>query len=78
VLKSPDIPSMLVELAFISNPREERKLTSASHQSRMARSLLNGIRRYFAKNAPPGTRIAEQNRQRRERLSSVERAVAGG
>ena len=78
VLKSPDVPSMLVELAFISNPGEERKLTSASGQRHMANSLLDGIRRYFAKNAPPGTRIAEQNRKRGERVSAVGQPVAGG
>ncbi|GAB6040649.1 N-acetylmuramoyl-L-alanine amidase [Endothiovibrio diazotrophicus] len=78
VLKSPDVPSMLVELAFISNPREERQLSSSYDQSRMARSLVDGVRRYFAKNAPPGTRLAEQNRQRRERVTSVASAATGG
>lgn len=47
VLKSPDIPSVLVETAFISNPHEERKLNESSHQSRLAHAMMNGIRGYF-------------------------------
>ena len=52
VLKAPDIPSILVETAFISNPEEERKLRSASYQDRMADAILSGIKRYFAGNPP--------------------------
>jgi len=52
VLKSPDIPSVLVETAFISNPDEERKLRDDAYQTRMARSILAGIKRYFAANPP--------------------------
>jgi len=52
VLKAPDIPSILVETAFISNPEEEAKLKSASYQAKMADALLQGIKRYFAKNPP--------------------------
>ncbi|MEX8517020.1 MAG: N-acetylmuramoyl-L-alanine amidase [Leptothrix sp. (in: b-proteobacteria)] len=55
VLKAPDIPSILVETAFISNPDEETKLRSATYQARMVRALMSGIQRYFAKN-PPLTR----------------------
>jgi N-acetylmuramoyl-L-alanine amidase len=50
VLKAPDIPSILVETAFISNPEEERKLRSGRHQQRFAESIATGIRRYFAQN----------------------------
>lgn len=53
VLKSPDIPSVLVETAFISNPLEERKLTSSSHQDAIARALLRGVDAYFASMRPP-------------------------
>ncbi len=60
VLKSPDIPSVLVETAFISNPREERLLRSPRHQERLARAILRGIRRYFADHAPPGTLLASR------------------
>ncbi|HUH39466.1 MAG TPA: N-acetylmuramoyl-L-alanine amidase, partial [Castellaniella sp.] len=48
VLKAPDIPSILVETAFISNPEEERLLRSASHQQRIARAMLDGVQDYFA------------------------------
>ena len=52
VLKAPDIPSILVETAFISNPEEESRLKSESYQAKMADALLQGIKRYFAKNPP--------------------------
>ena len=52
VLKAPDIPSILVETAFISNPDEERKLRDPAHQNKMAGAIADGIRRYFAKNPP--------------------------
>ncbi len=52
VLKAPDIPSILVETAFISNPEEERKLKDAAYQERMADAILAGIKRYFAQNPP--------------------------
>ena len=58
VLKSPDIPSILVETAFISNPSEERKLRSSKHQTRMAKAIFNGIFAYFQRHPPPGTRMA--------------------
>jgi N-acetylmuramoyl-L-alanine amidase len=63
VLKSPDIPSVLVETAFISNPAEERKLLSKQHQQRTAKSILDGVHGYFQRKAPPGTLLAEQNRK---------------
>jgi len=52
VLKAPDIPSILVETAFISNPEEEMKLKSDLHQQRFAESILGGVKRYFALNPP--------------------------
>lgn len=52
VLKAPDIPSILIETAFISNPAEERKLRSASYQQQMAVAILSGIQGYFEKNPP--------------------------
>jgi N-acetylmuramoyl-L-alanine amidase len=61
VLKSPDIPSVLVELAFISNPQEERKLRDVAHQKRMAAAILGGIRNYFNDNPPPGTLLARNS-----------------
>ena len=52
VLKAPDIPSVLVETAFISNPDEEAKLRSGAYQEQLADALMRGITRYFAKNPP--------------------------
>ncbi len=52
VLKAPDIPSILIETAFISNPEEERKLNDDGYQDKMAEAIINGIRKYFAKNPP--------------------------
>jgi N-acetylmuramoyl-L-alanine amidase len=52
VLKSPDVPSVLVETAFISNPVDEQNLASPQHQEKLARAILAGIRQYFAANPP--------------------------
>ena len=52
VLKAPDIPSVLVETAFISNPDEEAKLRSSDYQEQLADALMRGIQRYFARNPP--------------------------
>ncbi len=52
VLKAPDIPSILVETAFISNPDEEAKLKDEAYQDRLAEAILDGIKRYFAQNPP--------------------------
>jgi len=59
VLKSPDIPSMLVETAYISNPQEEQRLRTAAHQARLAAAIHQGVRDYFYANPPMGTRIAQ-------------------
>ena len=67
VLKSPDIPSILVETAFISNPTEEGRLISSKHQQRLAEAIHQGVRRYFYTNPPPGTLVA----QLRSRPASV-------
>lgn len=60
VLKSPDIPSMLVETAFISNPAEENKLRDSHHQQALAQAMMKGIRDYFGSHPPPGTLVAAQ------------------
>jgi len=52
VLKAPDIPSILVETAFISNPEEEKRLIDENYQDKMAEAILRGIKRYLAKNPP--------------------------
>jgi N-acetylmuramoyl-L-alanine amidase len=52
VLKAPDIPSILVETAFISNPQEEALLRSVTHQEKLAQAMMRGIQRYFTANPP--------------------------
>ena len=63
VLKSPDIPSILVETGFISNPEESRKLVSSSYQKKMARAIHAGIKDWFLAHPPSGTLIAWQKQQ---------------
>lgn len=58
VLRSPDVPSLLVETAFISNPEEERRLRNPAHQQKLASAIMAGLVRHFSDKAPPGTRIA--------------------
>jgi N-acetylmuramoyl-L-alanine amidase len=62
VLKSPDVPSMLVETAFISNRDDERKLSTPTHRARLANAIFDGIEQYFQGNAPDGTRLAAARR----------------
>jgi len=73
VLKSPDIPSILVETAFISNPGEEKNLRSNAYQQKLAVAMMSGIRSYFISNPPPGTRIAAREHviERGETLSII-------
>jgi N-acetylmuramoyl-L-alanine amidase len=59
VLKSPDIPSMLVETAYISNPLEEQRLRTDAQRARIAAAIHRGVRDYFYANPPLGTRIAQ-------------------
>ncbi len=58
VLRSPDVPSMLVETAFITNPAEERRLRDPSHQRKLASAILAGVNTYFTRQPPPGTLYA--------------------
>ena len=59
VLKSPDIPSMLVETAYISNPQEEQRLRAQPHQAKLAAAIHQGVHDYFYANPPAGTRVAQ-------------------
>jgi N-acetylmuramoyl-L-alanine amidase len=59
VLKSPDIASMLIETAYISNPQEELRLRARSHQSKLAAAIRQGVHDYFYANPPAGTRVAQ-------------------
>jgi N-acetylmuramoyl-L-alanine amidase len=60
VLKSPDVPSILVETGFISNPGEAKKLATSQYRQKMANSIYTGIREFFEKNPPGGTYLAWQ------------------
>jgi N-acetylmuramoyl-L-alanine amidase len=71
VLTSPDMPSMLVETAFISNSREEARLVDPKHQHKLAEAILVGVRKYFYDNPPPGTRVAQIKMQRRQNASGA-------
>ncbi len=70
VLKSPDVPSILVETAFISNPAEEKRLRSPAWQKKMAKSITHGIQDYFYLSPPPGTFIAANRQPVRHRVVS--------
>jgi N-acetylmuramoyl-L-alanine amidase len=72
VLKSPDIPSLLVETAFISNPQEEARLTAPAHQQRLAEAILSGIKAYFRKYAPPGGTVASASGARGGRTHVIQ------
>lgn len=76
VLKAPDMPSILIETGFISNPSEEKRLKSKSHQRRVADAVLAGVRSYFYENPPPNTRIAMD--ARREPVRQVKHVIARG
>ncbi|QAU22973.1 LysM peptidoglycan-binding domain-containing protein [Dyella sp. M7H15-1] len=65
VLRSPDVPSILVETAFISNPDEERKLRDVGHQQQLAGAIMDGVKGYFMNNPPPGTWFAAEAARRK-------------
>ena len=59
VLKSPDLPSLLIETGFISNPQEAKRLTDKRYQRRMAQAIFNGVRSYYLANPPPDSYLAD-------------------
>ncbi|MCW8888376.1 MAG: N-acetylmuramoyl-L-alanine amidase, partial [Gammaproteobacteria bacterium] len=67
VLKSPDMPSILIETAFISNPKEASRLNSPKHQRKMASAIMGGVKNYFRQNPPPGTKLAMVRKHKIER-----------
>ncbi|MBU1310346.1 MAG: N-acetylmuramoyl-L-alanine amidase, partial [Gammaproteobacteria bacterium] len=71
VLKAPDIPSILVEVGFISNPDEEKQLKAAAHQTRLAQSLFTALKRHFEQ-SPPADSLFAQQRAREHRVSAGE------
>jgi len=66
VLKSHDVPSILVETGFITNPKEAKKLQTVSHQKRLADSVMSGIKSYFYDNPPEGSYVAWKKNNSRE------------
>ena len=58
VLRSPDVPSILVETAFITNPAEEKRLNSPAQREKLAAAILDGVRNYFRATPPPGSLFA--------------------
>ncbi len=75
VLKSPDIPSILVETGFISNPQEAKRLNSRKHQRAVARAIYRGIQSFFSESPPPGTYLAWQQEQK---MNTREYRIARG
>jgi N-acetylmuramoyl-L-alanine amidase len=61
VLRSPDVPSILVETAFITNPSEEAKLKNPDHREKLASAILDGVNGYFHMSPPPGSYFAANN-----------------
>lgn len=74
VLRSPDVPSILVETAFITNPVEEKRLKSPTQRQKLADAILGGVRDYFEATPPPGTLFAAN--ARRDKPRSVARRAA--
>ncbi|MCE7951069.1 MAG: N-acetylmuramoyl-L-alanine amidase [Xanthomonadales bacterium PRO7] len=71
VLRSPDVPSILVETAFISNPSEEKRLKNPAQRQKLATAILDGVRGYFEATPPPGSLFAAN--ARRDKLRNVAR-----
>jgi N-acetylmuramoyl-L-alanine amidase len=76
VLKAPDIPSILVETAFISNPSEEKNLRSSAHQEKLATAILAGVRDYFYSNPPQDTQLALS--LKREPAPAIQHTITRG
>jgi N-acetylmuramoyl-L-alanine amidase len=76
VLRSPDVPSILVETAFISNRSDERRLGSSTDRQRLAEAVLTGVKQYFETTPPPGTWFAEQRNDRLHLTTNAEIEVA--
>lgn len=70
VLKSPDVPSMLIETAYISNPKEEKRLKTKAFQEKLANSIKNGIKDYFYQSPPPNTWIANHVKKQKHTVAS--------
>ena len=69
VLRSPDVPSILVETAFITNPAEESRMQSPAHREKLATAILDGVNDYFRASPPPGSLFAANNVRTRSKSS---------
>lgn len=78
VLRTSDIPAMLVETAFISNPEEERRLIDPAHQRAIARAVLDGVNGYFTRQPPPGTLLAARQEVEAATVASASAGVQAG
>ena len=78
VLRSPDVPSMLIETGFITNANEERKLSDPAHRERLASAVVSGIRDYFSVQAPPGTWFAAQQERNDDNARGHQYVVSRG
>ena len=76
VLKSPDIPSLLVEAGFMSNPQEERLLLTSSHQNKVAQAVYQGVVNYFRKSPPDGTLLASRKNSPNVKSQAATRSSA--
>ena len=76
VLKAPNIPSILLETAFISNPREEKNLRSSAHQKKVAKAIGRGVSNYFARMAPPGTWLSASSAEYKVRSGDTLSEIA--
>lgn len=76
VLKAPNIPAVLLETAFISNPREERKLRTPAYQANIANAVMRGINDYFVRKAPPGTWLAQKGKSYKVRSGDSLAAIS--
>ncbi len=77
VLRSPDVPSILVETAFITNPTEEKRLTNPTQRKRLASAILDGVNDYFRSTPPPGSWFAADARKARTQLAARPATTTG-
>jgi N-acetylmuramoyl-L-alanine amidase len=75
VLRSPDVPSILVETAFITNPAEEKRLRSPDQREKLANAIIDGVRNYFEAVPPPGTWFAANSRKAKPEQVSTRKAA---
>jgi N-acetylmuramoyl-L-alanine amidase len=76
VLRSPDVPSILVETAFITNPLEEKRLNNAEQREQLATAILNGVRTYFQTAPPPGTQFAVEAEKNKPARVAARKPIA--